>query len=103
MTLSKTEDNKVRISPRISRAIYLLAKDVYRQMGVTLEDRVEFLLKRDLKKEMNKPWFKDQMTALGKEFDLDLPEGMTWEDVWLKWLLSDNPASFVRKTDEGEA
>jgi hypothetical protein len=92
MTLPKNE--KVRISPRISRATYLLAKDIYRSMGVTFEDRVEDLIRRDLKKEINKPWFKNGMNKLGKE--LDLPEGMNWEDFWMKWFLSDDPSAYIK-------
>ena len=92
MTLCKNK--KVRVSPRISRTTHLLAKIVYRRMGVTFEDRVEYLIKRDLKKELNKPWFKDGMNALGKEFDL--PEGMDWEEFWMKWFLSDDPSEYIR-------
>ncbi len=49
---------KVRISPRISRGTYALAKTVYPLMGVTLEERIESLLIKDLSKEMKKTWFK---------------------------------------------
>lgn len=49
---------KVRISPRISRGTYALAKTVYPLMGVTLEERIEALLIKDLSKEMKKAWFK---------------------------------------------
>lgn len=97
MTLPKNE--KVRISPRISRATYLLAKDIYRSMGTTFEDRVEFLIRRDLKKEINKPWFKNGMNKLGKE--MDLPEGMNWEEFWMKWFLSEDPSEFI-KVDRSE-
>lgn len=62
---------KVRISPRISRGTYALAKAIYPLMGVTLEDRVEFLLAKDLAKEMRKPWFK----KLWNEGELDQEEG----------------------------
>lgn len=97
MTLPKNE--KVRISPRISRATYLLAKDIYRSMGTTFEDRVEFLIRRDLKKEINKPWFKNGMNKLGKE--MNLPEGMNWEEFWMKWFLSEDPSEFI-KVDPSE-
>ncbi|MCL9844628.1 hypothetical protein [Ralstonia solanacearum] len=50
---------KVRISPRISRNTYALAKAMYPLMGVTLEERIEYLLVRDLTKEMKKTWFKN--------------------------------------------
>jgi hypothetical protein len=92
MTLPENE--KVRISPRISRATYLLAKDIYRSMGTTFEDRVEFLIRRDLKKEINKPWFKNGMNKLGKE--MDLPEGMNWEEFWMKWFLSEDPSAYIK-------
>lgn len=92
MTLCK--NNKVRVSPRISRTTHLLAKVVYRRMGMTFEERVEYLIKRDLKNEIKKPWFKDGMNALGKQFNL--PEGMDWEDFWMKWFLSDDSSSYIR-------
>lgn len=92
--MTSSKNGKVRTSARISRATYLLAKVVYRRMGVTFEERVEYLIKRDLKRELNKPWFKDGMNALGKEFDL--PEGMDWEEFWMKWFLSDDPSEYIR-------
>lgn len=57
---------KVRISPRISRRTRALAKALYPVMGVTLEDRIEYLLAKDLAKEMRKNWFKKMV---GRESD----------------------------------
>lgn len=51
-------DERVRISPRISRKTRALAKAVYPLLGVTLEDRIESLLMKDLNREMKKTWFK---------------------------------------------
>lgn len=87
MRTPKTPSKVVRIGPRISRSTYALAKAVYGVKGVTLESRIEFLLRRDLKKEINKPWFKDGMKNLGES--MDLPEGMIWEDFWMRWMLSE--------------
>lgn len=53
---------RVRISPRISRRTRALAKALYPVMGVTLEERIEFLLAKDLAREMNKRWFKKMIT-----------------------------------------
>jgi len=50
---------KVRISPRISRNTYALAKAMYPLMGITMEKRIEYLLAKDLTKEMKKAWFKN--------------------------------------------
>ncbi|PUE62883.1 hypothetical protein B9Z45_02120 [Limnohabitans sp. 2KL-17] len=68
-------------------------------MGVTFEDRVEFLIRRDLKKEIIKPWFKNGMNKLGKE--MDLTEGMNLEESWMKWFLSEDPSEFI-KIDRSE-
>ena len=57
---------RVRITARISRKTRALAKGIYPVMGVTLEERVEFLLARDLAKEMKKAWFK-KMIARGDD------------------------------------
>ena len=51
-------NERVRITARISRKTRALAKGIYPVMGVTLEERIEFLLARDLAKEMRKSWFK---------------------------------------------
>lgn len=55
-------NEKVRISPRISRKTRALAKALYPVMGVTLEDRIEYLLAKDLAKEMRKIWFKKMVS-----------------------------------------
>ena len=55
-------NERVRISPRISRRTRALAKALYPVMGVTLEERIEFLLAKDLAREMNKRWFKKMIT-----------------------------------------
>lgn len=55
-------NEKVRISPRISRKTRALAKALYPVMGVTLEDRIEYLLAKDLAKEMRKSWFKKMVS-----------------------------------------
>ena len=47
-----------------------------------------------LKKEINKPWFKNGMNELGKE--LDLPVGMNWEEFWMKWFLSEDPSAYIK-------
>ncbi len=59
-------NERVRITARISRKTRALAKGIYPVMGVTLEERVEFLLARDLAKEMKKAWFK-KMIARGDD------------------------------------
>ncbi len=51
-------NERVRITARISRKTRALAKALYPVMGMTLEERIEFLLARDLAKEMRKSWFK---------------------------------------------
>lgn len=56
-------NERVRISPRISRRTRALAKALYPVMGVTLEERIEFLLAKDLAREMNKRWFKKMITG----------------------------------------
>lgn len=49
---------KIRISPRISRRTRSLARALYPVMGVTLEERIEFFLAKDLAMEMKKTWFR---------------------------------------------
>lgn len=51
-------NEKVRVTARISRKTRALAKGIYPVMGVTLEERIEYLIARDLAKEMRKSWFK---------------------------------------------
>jgi antitoxin component of RelBE/YafQ-DinJ toxin-antitoxin module len=51
-------NERIRITARISRKTRALAKAIYPVMGVTFEQRIEFLLAKDLAKEMNKNWFK---------------------------------------------
>lgn len=53
---------KVRITARISRKTRALAKAIYPVMGVTLEERIEVLLAKDLAKEINKTWFKKMVS-----------------------------------------
>ncbi len=55
-------NDRVRITARISRKTRALAKGIYPVMGVSLEKRIEFLLARDLAKEMKKAWFKKMLT-----------------------------------------
>lgn len=51
-------NERVRITARISRKTRALAKTIYPVMGMTFEQRIEFLLAKDLANEMNKNWFK---------------------------------------------
>lgn len=55
-------NERVRITARISRRTRALAKGIYPVMGVSLEERIEFLLARDLAKEMKKAWFKKMLS-----------------------------------------
>ena len=51
-------NERIRITARISRKTRALAKAIYPVMGMTFEQRIEFLLAKDLANEMNKNWFK---------------------------------------------
>jgi hypothetical protein len=77
----EVNDERVRISPRISRKTRALAKAVYPLLGVTLEDRIESLLTKDLNREMKKTWFKSLW--LNKSSDVKSPglEGAWKEDL----------------------
>lgn len=55
-------NERVRITARISRKTRALAKGIYPIMGVSLEERIEFLLAKDLAKEMKKPWFRKMLS-----------------------------------------
>lgn len=55
-------NERVRITARISRKTRALAKGIYPIMGVSLEERIEFLLAKDLAREMKKAWFKNMLS-----------------------------------------
>ena len=76
----EVNDEKVRISPRISRKTRALAKAVYPLLGVTLEDRIESLLTKDLNKEMRKAWFKSLWLDKSSEIKKPGSEGVWRED-----------------------
>lgn len=70
-----TPNDKVRIAPRIPRKLSILCKYIYSFKGVTLEERIEYLIKKDVENIMNQKWFKDALNSNNEtksEFDFFL-------------------------------
>lgn len=53
----------VRIGARIDHDLYILCKMAYNRQGISLESRVEELLKRDVDAMSKNQWFKDMMKS----------------------------------------
>ena len=70
-TFHRDYNNTVRIGPRISKPLYVLAKYVYSLQGVYLEDRIEELLRKDVEYAMKQKWFVDMAAGVdGKDLQL---------------------------------
>lgn len=52
-------DRKVRVTANIDFQLHLLFKLACKEMGVSMESRIEHLLKEDVKQSLKKEWFKD--------------------------------------------
>lgn len=64
-------NNTVRIGPRISKPLYLLIRYLYSLQGITLEERIESLLRKDAEYAMKQKWFTDMAASLdGEDFQL---------------------------------
>ncbi len=50
---------KVRVTANIDFQLHLLFKLACKEMGVSMESRIEHLLKEDVKQSLKKKWFKD--------------------------------------------
>lgn len=53
----------VRIGARIDHDLYILCRMAYNRQGISLESRVEELLKRDVDAMSKNQWFKDMMKS----------------------------------------
>lgn len=63
----KNQPDLVRISPRITRKLSIVSKYVYAMKGVTLEDRVSFLIQKDIDNLINQKWYKEHLAKNGGE------------------------------------
>ena len=52
-------NRKVRVTANIDFQLHLLFKLACKEMGVSMESRIEHLLKEDVKQSLNKECFKD--------------------------------------------
>ncbi len=51
-------NRKVRVTANIDFQLHLLFKLACKEMGVSMESRIEHLLKEDMKQSLKKEWFK---------------------------------------------
>lgn len=49
---------RVRVSARIDAQLHLLFKLACKEMGVSMESRIEFLISEDVKQSLKGEWFK---------------------------------------------
>lgn len=63
----RNKPDLVRISPRITKKLSILAKYVYGLKGVTLEDRVSLLIQRDIDNLTKQKWYKEHLDEINKE------------------------------------
>ena len=59
----ESKRNVVRIGARIDHDLYILCRMAYNRQGISLESRVEELLKRDIDAMSKNQWFKDMMKS----------------------------------------
>ena len=52
-------NRKVRVTAKIDFQLQLLFRLACKEMGVSMESRIEHLLKEDVKQSLKKKWFKD--------------------------------------------
>ncbi len=52
-------NRKVRVTAKIDFQLQLLFRLACKEMGVSMESRIEHLLKEDVKQSLKKEWFKD--------------------------------------------
>lgn len=56
-------NKEVKVGAKISLELHLAAKNIYQMQGTTIGERLQDLLRKDLKKEMSKKWFKEMPEA----------------------------------------
>ena len=65
--LTNAEDESkrkvVRIGARIDHDLYMLCRMAYNRQGISMESRIEELLKRDVDVMSKNQWFKDMMRS----------------------------------------
>lgn len=70
-TFTRDVTNTVRIGPRMSKPLYVLAKYVYSLQGVSMEERIEDLIRKDLEYAMKQKWYAEvAISAEGKDLQL---------------------------------
>lgn len=87
--MSADEESKrkvVRIGARIDHDLYILCKMAYNRQGISIESRVEDLLKRDIDVMSKNQWFKDMMKS----------------ELLAKYVNQANSGSSVQKTSPEE-
>lgn len=58
-TARKIDPNKkIRVTANIDSQLHLLFKLACKEMGVSMESRIEHLLREDVKQSLKKDWFK---------------------------------------------
>lgn len=65
--MSKAVSDTVRIGPRISKPLYMLAKYAYSLQNVSLEDRIQELLRKDLESITKQRWFTDLHASMNQK------------------------------------
>jgi len=71
LKMSGSVGNTVRIGPRISKPIYMLAKYVYSLQNINLEDRITDLLRKDLENLTKQKWYLELHAAMAQD-DVEL-------------------------------
>lgn len=82
--LNAEEESKrkiVRIGARIDHDLYILCRMAYNRQGISMESRIEELLKRDVDVMSKNQWFKDMMKS----------------DLLAKYVMQANSGSITQK------
>ena len=74
----------VRIGARIDHDLYILCRMAYNRQGISMESRIEELLKRDVDVMSKNQWFKDMMKS----------------DLLTKYVMQANSGSIAQKTSQ---
>lgn len=62
----KNSRKKVRVTASIDAQLHLLFKLACKEMGVSMESRIEFLISEDVKQSLKGEWFKSLASSQDK-------------------------------------
>lgn len=62
----KNSRKKIRVPARIDAQLHLLFKLACKEMGVSMESRIEFLIGEDVKQSLKGEWFKSLASSQDK-------------------------------------